>query len=60
MAGVTTRTLDRWLADPDVELQPYRRAGRPRPVLISREELRTLLSVEPEKPKDDGPEEASR
>jgi|WetSurSiteA1Bulk_404760.scaffolds.fasta_scaffold16344_2 hypothetical protein len=46
IAGVATRTIDRWLRDPEVALTIFHsgRGGR-RPVLLSREELRALLTV---------------
>jgi hypothetical protein len=43
--GVHLRTIDRWLRDPSVRLQIYRRAGRPGHVLISTEELEALASI---------------
>ena len=52
VAGVTTRTVDRWLRDPEVPLNPYRSTGRRRPVLIDREEFRAMLTIQPEENSD--------
>jgi hypothetical protein len=45
VAGVTTRTIDRWLSDPEIPISPHRHAGQRRLLLVSREELRALLTV---------------
>jgi hypothetical protein len=48
VAGVTTRTVDRWLNDDETPLSAHRSAGARRFPLVSREELRSLLTVSPQ------------
>ncbi len=40
----TTRTIDRWLRDPDVPIKPY---GNHRVVLVDRIELEAYLGLAP-------------
>lgn len=48
IAGVTARTIDRWRADG--KLSTYRRANGTayKPILVSRDDLRALLTVAPD------------